>query len=108
MPKQQLFMSIGLWIVVFVAIYFILIRPQKKKEQKLVEMRNSIERGDTVITVGGIIAKVSKVEEERVILELGPSRTKVPFEKWAIGRVLEKAAKAENEEIIEVEEKIEK
>ncbi|SFE20175.1 preprotein translocase subunit YajC [Peptostreptococcus sp. D1] len=104
MPKNQVIMSIGLWVVIFVAFYFILIRPQKKKDQKLREMRDSIEKGDTVVTIGGIIAKVTRVEEDKIILELGPNRTKVPFEKWAIGRVIEKASK---DEATEVEEKIE-
>ncbi len=105
MPQNQMIMGIGIWILIFVIFYFILIRPQKQKEKKLNEMRNSIEKGDTVITVGGIIAKVTRVEEDRIILELGPNRTKVPFEKWAIGRVFEKAAK--DEEAVEVEEKLE-
>ena len=106
MPKQQMLMSAGLWILVFGVFYFVLIRPQKKKDQKLREMRNSIEKGDTVVTISGVIAKVAKVEEDKVVLDIGPSRTKVPFEKWAIGRVVEKANK--DEEVEEVEEKIEK
>ncbi|MBC2577760.1 preprotein translocase subunit YajC [Peptostreptococcus russellii] len=105
MPQKQLMMSLGLWVVVFGVFYFVLIRPQKKKDQKLKEMRNSIEKGDTVVTIGGVIAKVAKVEEDRIVLDLGPSRTKVPFEKWAIGRVVEKAS---SEEVsTDAEEKIE-
>ncbi|WP_101773132.1 preprotein translocase subunit YajC [Peptostreptococcus faecalis] len=105
MPQNQMIMSIGVWILIFAIFYFILIRPQRKKEQKLKDMRNSIEKGDTVITIGGIIAKVAKVEEDKIVLDLGPSRTKVPFEKWAIGRVVEKASK--DEEVEEVEDKLE-
>ena len=105
MPQNQMIMGIGIWILIFVIFYFILIRPQKQKEKKLNEMRNYNAKGDTIITVGGIIAKVTRVEEDRIILELGPNRTKVPFEKWAIGRVVEKAAK--DEEAVEVEEKLE-
>ena len=105
MPQKQLMMSLGLWVAVFAVFYFVLIRPQKKKDQKLKEMRNSIEKGDTVVTIGGVIAKVAKVEEDRIVLDLGPSRTKVPFEKWAIGRVVEKAS---SEEVsTDAEEKIE-
>ena len=88
MPQNQMIMGIGIWVLIFVIFYFLLIRPQKKRDNQLKEMRNSIERGDTVVTVGGIIAKVSKVDEDKVVLELGPSRTKVPFEKWAIGRIV--------------------
>lgn len=84
---QQLIMGIGIWAAVFAVFYFILIRPQKKKEKQLKEMRKNLAVGDKVTTVGGIIANVAKVEENFVVLELGPNRTKVPFEKWAIGNV---------------------
>lgn len=105
MPQNQMIMGIGIWVVIFVIFYFLLIRPQKKRDNKLKEMRSSIERGDTVVTVGGIIAKVSKVDEDKVVLELGPSRTKVPFEKWAIGRIVEKVSS--DEPIEDVEDKLE-
>lgn len=90
MPAQQLIMSVVLWVVVFAVFYFLLIRPQKKKDKELKQMRDSINVGDKVVTIGGLCATVAKVEEERVILEVGPNRTKMPFEKWAIGTVTEK------------------
>ena len=90
MPTQQLIMSLVLWVVVFAVFYFLLIRPQKKKDKELKQMRDSINVGDKVITIGGLCATVAKVEEERVVLEVGPNRTKMPFEKWAIGTVTEK------------------
>lgn len=90
MPAQQLIMSVVLWVVVFGVFYFLLIRPQKKKDKELKEMRDSINVGDKVVTIGGLCATVAKVEEERVVLEVGPNRTKMPFEKWAIGTVTEK------------------
>ena len=55
-------------------------------------MRSNLNVGDKVTTIGGIIANVAKVEENAVILEIGPNRTKVPFEKWAIGKVESKEA----------------
>lgn len=90
MPTQQLIMSLVLWVVVFAVFYFLLIRPQKKKDKELKQMRDSINVGDKVVTIGGLCATVAKVEEERVVLEVGPNRTKMPFEKWAIGTVTEK------------------
>lgn len=106
MPRNQMIMSVLVWVVVFVIFYFMLIRPNKKKEQSLKQMRDSIQKGDTVVTIGGIVAKVAKVDDEKVVLDLGPSRTKVPFEKWAIGRVIEKADES-SESVSNVEEKIE-
>ncbi len=84
---QQIIMAVVMWVVVFGVFYFLFIKPQKKKEKQLKEMRNNIQPGDKVVTIGGIIATVAKVEEDSVVLELGPNRNKVPFEKWAIGTV---------------------
>lgn len=80
----QALVGILMWVVFFAIFYFLLIRPQKKKDKQLKDMRNNLTVGDKVVTIGGIVANVAKVEENVVILEIGPSRTKVPFEKWAI------------------------
>ena len=89
---QQMIMGLLMWVVVFGVFYFLLIRQQKKKDKELKEMRENLNVGDKVTTIGGIIAHVAKVEENAVILEIGPNRTKVPFEKWAIGKVESKEA----------------
>ena len=92
---QQIIMGLLMWVVVFGVFYLLLIRPQKKKDKQLKDMRSNLNVGDKVTTIGGIVANVAKVEENVVILELGPNRTKVPFEKWAIGSVESKQAKEE-------------
>ena len=89
---QQIIMGLVMWVLVFGVFYLLLIRPQKKKDKQLKEMRSNLNVGDKVTTIGGIVANVAKVEENILILELGPNRTKVPFEKWAIGSVTPKEA----------------
>ena len=89
---QQIIMGLVMWVLVFGVFYLLLIRPQKKKDKQLKDMRANLNVGDKVTTIGGIIANVAKVEENAVILEIGPNRTKVPFEKWAIGSVTPKEA----------------
>ena len=89
---QQIIMGLVMWVLVFGVFYLLLIRPQKKKDKQLKDMRSNLNVGDKVTTIGGIVANVAKVEENIVILELGPNRTKVPFEKWAIGSVTPKEA----------------
>lgn len=91
---QQWITVILMYAAIFAVFYFLFIRPQKKKENALKEMRNNLNVGDKVTTIGGIIANVAKVEENSVILEIGPNRTKVPFEKWAIGTVESKKEQA--------------
>ena len=72
----------GLIIAVF---YFILIRPQSKQKKKEEEMRNSIDVGDTIVTIGGIVGKVVSVKDEDLVIETGADRNKLKLKKWAIG-----------------------
>lgn len=91
---QQWLTVILMYAAIFAVFYFLFIKPQKKKDKALKEMRENLNVGDKVTTIGGIIAHVAKVEEDSVVLEIGPSRTKVPFEKWAIGTVESKSEQA--------------
>lgn len=91
---QQWLTVILMYAAIFAVFYFLFIKPQKKKDKALKEMRENLNVGDKVTTIGGIIANVAKVEEDSVILEIGPNRTKVPFEKWAIGTVESKNEQA--------------
>lgn len=59
---QQMIMGLLMWVAVFGVFYFLLIRPQKKKDKMLKEMRENLSVGDKVTTIGGIIAHVAKVE----------------------------------------------
>ena len=88
--NQSLIWSIAYIVALFAIFYFLFIRPQKKKDKELKEMRDSLAVGDTVVTIGGIVANVAKIEEEILVIEFGPSRTKMPIQKWAIGSVQSK------------------
>ena len=72
---------------VFVLMYFMMIRPQKKQEKKDAEMRNALAVGDEVTTIGGIIGKVVAIKEETFVLETTKERTKIRFLKGAIRSV---------------------
>ncbi len=82
--------SIAYMVALFAIFYFLFIRPQKKKEKQLEDLRSSLKVGQMVVTISGMLATVAKVEDEFVVLEVGPNRTKMPFKKWAIASVEEK------------------
>lgn len=71
-------------VLVFIIFYFMLIRPQKKRERQVAEMRSKIEVGDEIITVGGIIGLVVSLREDTVVIETGNDRSKVRVARWAI------------------------
>ena len=83
------FLMIGAMLVL---LYFLVLRPQKKQEQKDNEMRASLSVGDEVTTIGGIIGKVISIKEETFVLETTKDKTKIRFLKGAIRSIDVKAA----------------
>lgn len=89
-------------ILLLLIMYFLLIRPQKKREKQINAMRSSIQVGDEIITIGGICGKVVKTKEETLVIQVGADKTKFEVMRWAISKVVnekEEAAKeVKNEE----------
>lgn len=79
--------SFGFFAVLIVAMYFILIRPQRKKEKEQKLMRSAIEVGDEIVTIGGISGHIVSIKDDAVIIESGSDRDKVKIMKWAIQTV---------------------
>ena len=65
------------FIIIFVAMYFLMIRPQSKKAKEHMNLLKNLKPGDEVITSGGIIAKVRSIADNFVTLETGGSQLKV-------------------------------
>ncbi|MDR2771365.1 MAG: preprotein translocase subunit YajC [Clostridiales Family XIII bacterium] len=90
-------------VLLIVIMYFMLIRPQKKREREVTNMRNAIKGGEEVITIGGICGKIVKAKDEVLTIQVGADRTKFEVMCWAISKVVGdapapkpvKAAKAE-------------
>jgi len=59
-------------VLIFAVFYFLMIRPQQKRMKALQDSVKAVKKGDTVVTAGGLIGKVTKVDETEVELELGP------------------------------------
>lgn len=75
------FLPIILMVVIF---YFFLIRPQRKRDKAEREMRNSIEVGDEISTIGGFIGRVVNIKDDVLIIESSNDRTKLKIYRWAI------------------------
>ncbi len=84
-----LLISFGLIALVF---YFFMLRPQKKQEKEAAQMRDSLQVGDEVTTIGGIIGRVVSIKDETFTLETSRDRTKMRFLRSAIKSVDVKAA----------------
>lgn len=78
--SSMIFMFIGM----FALMYFMTIRPQKKRQKEEQEMRNAVDVGDEITTIGGICGKVVVVKEDKLIIETGVDRTKMTITRWAV------------------------
>ncbi len=77
-------MSLILMVGLFVVMYFVMIRPQKKKQKEEQQMRDTIQIGDEITTIGGIMGRVVTVKDDSIVLETGADRVKMKFQRWAI------------------------
>ncbi|MEK5332062.1 MULTISPECIES: preprotein translocase subunit YajC [unclassified Lysinibacillus] len=74
-------------ILMFVAMWFILIRPAKKRQQETQNMQGSLQRGDKVITIGGLHGVIDSIEDTAITLVIADN-VRVKFDRQAIGRVV--------------------
>ncbi len=80
---------IGLWpiILIFVIFYFLLIRPQQKRQKEHQRMLESLKKGDRVVTSGGIYGTVVGVKDNIIVLKIADN-VKVEFAKSAVSHIL--------------------
>ncbi len=89
-----LILTILLYALIFGAMWFFLMRPQKKEQKRLASMLSTLETGDCVLTTAGFIGIVIDINDDTVIVEFGNNKNcRIPMEKSAITRV-EKAGEA--------------
>jgi len=87
-------------IILVLVMYFLLIRPQKKREKEVNAMRSGIQVGDEIITIGGICGKIVKTKDESLVIQVGADKVKFEIMRWAVSKVVEegKRSKATSEE----------
>lgn len=77
-------MPILLMVLMFVVLYFFMIRPQKKKQKEEEKMRNNIQPGDEIMTIGGFYGRVISVKEDSIVIESVVDRTKQKITRSAV------------------------
>lgn len=86
---SSMILMIVIYVAIFAALYFFLIRPNSKKKKEEAEIRNNLEIGDEITTIGGIMGRVIaiKEDEDAIIIETGSDRNKMKMKKWCISSV---------------------
>jgi len=76
-------------IAIFVVFYFLLIRPQQKKQKEARAMLDALEKGNEVVTAGGVLGRIVKLDEQYVTVEVAPN-TQMVVQRGAISQLLPK------------------
>ena len=71
-------------VLIVVVFYFFIMRPQQKQTKEANKMRSSLEVGDDIITIGGIVGTIVSTKEDTLVIETGSDRSKIRVTRWAI------------------------
>ncbi|MEO8203155.1 MAG: preprotein translocase subunit YajC [Betaproteobacteria bacterium] len=83
------FMGLLPIVIMFVILYFVMIRPQMKRSKEARAMIEALQKGDEVITAGGVLGRISKISDAYLTLEIAPN-TEISVQKAAIQTLLPK------------------
>ncbi|HLS65654.1 MAG TPA: preprotein translocase subunit YajC [Pseudogracilibacillus sp.] len=82
---METLISLSPIILMFVIFYFLLIRPQQKRQRQVREMQAAIEKGDKIVTIGGLHGVVDAIDEDLIVINC--NNTKLTFDRAAIREV---------------------
>ena len=74
-------------ILIFVIFYFMLIRPQRKKDKEAKKMLENLKVGDRICTIGGIYGTIVRIKDDVLTIEVGAQKTQLVFARWAVRNV---------------------
>lgn len=96
----QIWMLLGMYALLALAIYFFIFRPNKKKKKAEEEMKNSLEVGDDITTIGGIMGRVVSIkDDDSIVIETASDRSRLRIKRWAISTIdTEKNPESKKEE----------
>lgn len=82
----SMWISLAMIVVLVGVMYFVMIRPQNKRRKKEEKMRQDLQVGDDVTTIGGIMGKIVSIKEETdsIVIETGIDRSKIRIKRWSI------------------------
>ena len=90
-------------VLLFAVMYFLMIRPQRKKDKQIQDMRKSLQVGDEIVTIGGICGKIVKTKDESFIIQVGADKVKFEMMRWAVSSVTKASPRYDVDDVKEEE-----
>lgn len=90
---MELLGTLGPILLMFVLFYFLLIRPQQKRQKAVQQMQNELKKGDKIVTIGGLHGIVDSVDEGKIIIKCGDG-SRLTFDRNSVREVVESSSQA--------------
>ena len=87
-------------ILIFLVFYFLLIRPQRKKDKEAKAMLDNLKVGDRICTIGGIYGTIVRIKDDVLTIEDGEQKTQMVFARWAVRNVEQLSVTNDSEQLI--------
>ncbi len=87
-------------ILIFVVFYFMLIRPQRKKDKEAKAMLDGLKVGDRICTIGGIYGTIVRIKDQVLTIEVGEQKTQMMIARWAVRNVEQLSVTNDSETLI--------
>ena len=92
--------SIIMMVVLIAVFYFLLIRPQRKKDKEAKAMLDNLKVGDRICTIGGIYGTIVRIKDDVLTIEVGAQKTQMVFARWAVRNVEQLSVTNDSEQLI--------
>ena len=87
-------------ILIFVVFYFMLIRPQRKKDKEAKQMLENLKVGDRICTIGGIYGTIVRIKDQVLTIEVGEQKTQMMIARWGVRNVEQLSVTNDAEQLI--------
>lgn len=84
---MQSITTVLIYVAILGGLWFVMIRPQQKKEKATQQMRKDVADGDEIVTIGGIYGKVIGQKEDVLTIEVGADKVKLKVARWSIAKI---------------------
>ena len=81
---MSMIMTVGWLVIMVVVMYFLMIRPQRNKQKEEKQMRENLQVGDEIVTIGGIYGRVISLKEDTIVIESKSDHSKITIARWAL------------------------
>jgi len=91
-------------VLMIVLFYFLLIRPNQKRQRKIQDMQSSLSKGDKIVTIGGLHGMIDSLDDNKIVIKCGDG-SRLTYDRSAIREVVEQAKRPESVSTLENEKK---